>query len=203
MLILPRSLAYPEKHPKWSGNYTPNVAYQKDRTYRETVDTWCASKRIGGPGKTFEVRIVKSSSKLDVPHTANWWNNPLFMEKIFWVYQKPLSVKHKNDYVQLYCLEFFENIRVRVMAERELGYNPWEEEVPSLCVPSECVELCWEDTVGGQSAHCRDKFDPDPTQEEIEKEDQLMEIAKGIQKNLVDVSNDDSWKVKGDPGNIN
>lgn len=195
VLVLPKSLTTPEKNHRWSGNFTPNVALRKNQEYIDATKQWARKWGVRDTKNLFEVRVVKATSRVGFSQRQRWWDDPMWMDKIFWVYQAPISLP-KNRYgehVQFYALEMFENKRVVKATVEQFGYNPFPSWLPALLIPVECVELCWDDTEAGYSRHCREPIDPPKTQEQIEKEQQVEEVVREIQKDFYEVSNDPKW----------
>jgi hypothetical protein len=189
MLLIPEK--HPVKNPYWQ-HLTPNEAFEKDRQY-ETIATAFAKKgEVVGPYKFFEVRIIGGSSMLSLEASSRWWDDPMFMERIFWVYQKPVYFYPSGQqHWGAYALEFYEAQRVVQAATKKFGYNPFDEH-PNLLVPIDCVQLAWNETSNGISDHCRYRAKVEPTQAEIDREGRIQEEVKKITENLEDIS-DRPW----------
>lgn len=206
MLILPEHLAYPTKNSKWVDR-TPNEEFRDNPAYAIMVEQWAKKNKIPSWRILFEVRIIYTKSILDIHQSNRWWDDPLFMDHIFWVYQKPITFKNisGNKPYQVYALEYYECLRVVDIAKNKFGYNPFPSEAPSLCIPVDCVELCWDETQAGYSKHIRQREEKKLSNKVLDKEEADKEEVNKLLTEIVDVSNDARWQ-KNDrvyQGNIN
>ncbi len=186
MLIIPDVNA--TKHPKWAGAETPNTAYEHDPSYREISTAFAKKADVGGPYRWFEVRIVSEKSVLSFAESARWWNEPAWMDKIIWVYQKPRLFNVDNKSYQTYLLEFFECQRVLARTIGKFGHNIFEDEFPALLIPCDCVQIAWTETANGYSEHRRDAEVQVVTQADIDKEAKMQERVKFLQDYVHDIS---------------
>jgi hypothetical protein len=186
MLIIPN--ARPVKNPKWAGNITPNTEYDSSPQYRTIADNFGKKAEAKGPYKFKEVRPVSLRSVLTLDESARWWNDPEWMDKVFWVYNKPISFLENGRWYQTYLLEFFESQRVLEGAFRKFGKNIFDDPFPCLLIPCDVVQVCMWEFAAGVSEHKRESIAPVPTQQEIEKEAQIQEHVKELEKNIVDIS---------------
>lgn len=197
MLILPKHLEYPTKNPFWA-DQTPNELYTQNDTYRDMVDEFIRFHQIPGTGRFIEVRITREKETIEILQGERWWDDPLFMEKVFWVFDKPLLTKVKDDgpmgfvNFQSYFLEPFECQRVNEVGRYKFGYPPFPADA-AIMIPVTCATMAWDETSAGLSDHIRYR----PEVELTDLEQQLVgahkeEIAN-IQKTLVDVSTNEEF----------
>lgn len=193
MLILPQSMALGAKNPRWS-TITPNQLFKSDLTYATKMLQWTTANNLPPPKNFFEVRIVKQQSILDLHQSNRWWDDPLFMDKVFWVIQKPLSFKMGFATFQAYALEYFECLRIVDIAKAKFGKNPFGHPEPSLCIPCDVVELAWDETTNGYSDHLRPVAENIKSQQRVDKDSTEREEIDKILATIEDVSNDVAWQ---------
>ena len=128
MLILPKSLQLDTKNKFWTLQ-TPNEAYRNNVAYHDLVEEWSRRNQIPGPFAFQQVRIVSRHSSLSLHKSACWWDQALFMDKVFWVYRQPETFyPDGREPYQVYFLEYYECMRVADAATNELGQNPFPPE---------------------------------------------------------------------------
>lgn len=189
MLIIPEVRA--TSNPLWA-NRTPNEAFETDPGYAEVAMAF-TKKVSASSNRWVRVRIVKASPILDLSVRAKWWDDPLWMDKIFWVYNKPIAAVIDGQYYQTYALEFLEAQRVLEDTFRKYNANRFEDPFPALYVPCDCCHLAWSETTNGYSDHLLERPEKALTQQEIDKESAIQEVVKQLEKELVDISDQESW----------
>lgn len=186
--MLIQTEARPVKSETWQ-HWTPNEVYADLRlsqehlglNYRKVIDLWMRKYRYTAPRKWFEIRVMKENSLiLPVQSSKDWWKDPAFMDKIFWVYQKPMRIKYKNTDCFVYVLEFMECQRVEQLLWQRIGRKPFRSDYPLLFVPVDCAEHAWNERSGGYSDHLRPRPEVVLTQEEIDKDGEVEEAIKKI-----------------------
>lgn len=200
-LILPEHLTFEEKHPQWR-DYTPNEAYRDRANYQELVDMFVLANGVKGPVNFLEVRITKRNI---VQVSDDWWDDPMFSDKVFWVFHKPEIAYPDGHIWQVYFLEPFEGFRVMNAATEKFGYNPWPP-TAALMLPCECTTMAWDETSGGVSDHGRARPLYVPSDMELEVQAQVQQEVRKIQEHMVDVSNNEEmWpdRRKLEADNIN
>jgi len=195
----------PLRCPEWL-DYTPNEVWadlgDKGALYRRSVQSWEKAWEISSVHKWVEVRVTNQASQLLAVRSSRWWDNPMWMDKLFWVYSKPLTIRPKPEQVySFYVLEFFECLRVRDAAIARFGYNPFDTPAPGLLIPVECCELGWDDTQAGYATNIRQgamERAKAPVPAEVQdKEAVAQEKVKSLTKELYDASEDTRWDVEG------
>ena len=172
----------PVKNPIWE-YYTPNELYESDilsygklgMSYLDFLSAWKKMNQVRGKPDFFEVRIVDGKTQEKIHDSRAWWRQPEFMDKIFWVWQRPEALMVGDDRYFVYMLEPLEAARVVETAKERLGHNPFESDMPALYVPVECCVLAWTETSNGYSDHGRHRPEHVPTQQEVD-ENALAEI---------------------------
>lgn len=182
----------PTKNPKWAIE-TPNERYLSDPLYKNLADAYQRGNGIPGHARWWEVRIVHQSSIFTF--ISSWWDEPMFMDKIFWVYQTPFTIRPagKEPY-QMYAMELFESKRINQLGYDRYGFYPVAEANPCFIIPVDVCQLCWDETSGGVSDHIRPREVKPPTQEEVDRESALEEYANKKMEEIEDVSNDPKWQ---------
>ena len=184
MLILPKTLQHPVRNPAWTVS-TPNELYKTSPEYQDVV----ASFRRAFDIKTInflEVRITqRTSSKLSLAN--RWWDDPYFMEKIFWVFDKPYLVQNPQGFFQAYYLEPLEYERVQQAGFERFGNRPFADD-DAIMVPCDCCNITWDETSAGISDHIRYRPEEKPTQEEQDFKEIRKEEIREIQKDIVEIS---------------
>lgn len=192
MLILPKHLMYPAKHYYWQER-TPNEEYAENPQYRQMVDEFIAKYKTPGGARFFEVRLVKPQENIGVVESDRWWDDALFIEKIFWVFDKPHLTKVRDDNpkgflnFQAYYLEPFECQRVNNIGLEKFGYLPFPQDA-AIMLPVECTQMAWDETSGGYSDHIRYRPNVDLTDREVDELETHKQEVSEIQKTLVDIS---------------
>lgn len=176
----------PLRCPEWE-DYTPNEMMELHPGYRKLLRRWCRESDIPWSNRLVEVRVVSQESRFSIHKSTRWWDDPLWMDKLFWVFAKPVQLypDGKNS-SSCYALEFFECQRVKAAAEQKFGYNPFtrvnekgeleQDMEPSLFIPCECVEIAWTDTKGGYATNIREQC-IGRAQQEKSSQEQDMEAA--------------------------
>lgn len=195
-----------ERCPMWL-DITPNELYFQNEDYRTLLAEWAGINDIPKHDKMFEVRIVNQRSALEIHRSHAWWDQPEFMDQVFWVFVKPIQCfpdGPEGEPLPCYPLEFYECLRVMEVAMQKLGYNPFPEpHPPSLLVPVECVQIEWEETTGGYADNIREqciaRANAPKSNAEKEAEHQLQEIVKEKTKELQSIPGweTDQRKSKG------
>jgi len=197
--MLIRTYTEPTKHPKWAGNVTPNTEYGTNPHYQEIADEFAKKGRAPGPSKWKEVRAIKGAAIISLSEMDRWWFQPEWMDRVFWVYYKPVGVMEDGKYYQTYLLEFYESQRVLAGTVRRFGRNIFNDPFPTIYIPCDVVQTCLWEFAAGESEHKRESVEPVLSNQEVEREQALDEAAKEIIKNGVDISNN-PWSgdnVKG------
>lgn len=160
MLILPRSLSEPVKNRHWQIQ-TPNEKYFYSDSYQAQVSKYAVKNGVPVEGKFVEVRVVKQASKLDLEGSTRWWDHPVWMDKVFWVFRRPLNFYPDGKNYQCYLLEPLESRRVVTKAIELLGHNPFQEIEPGIVIPVDvCQQVLLAETSGGISDHIRYRETP-------------------------------------------
>jgi hypothetical protein len=182
----------PVKNPVWS-KYTPNQMVDDVELSRKVLGLdymkltkgWKIHNGIPGRDRFFEVRIIGTNSLLSLSDRDRWWNDVGIMDRIFWVYQKPvIHDMTKQDHVS-YALEYYECLRVKALGEAKFGFNPFRSNMPSLLIPRECVQLAWNETTNGYSDHLREA--PEEEVLTAEQEDRIARVDEKVEKLMPEV----------------
>lgn len=196
--MLLKTQKIPEKHPLWADE-TPNEKYRSDFAYRTKIDKWALENQIPQRGMFHEIRVLRQAGDGYFVGGFGWWNHRLFMDRVFWVFQTPISAGEPPNIQKFYALEYYECRRVieTITLDNHL-HNPFrtaDDEASwdmSLIVPVEAVELAWEETSAGYSDHIRygavARKEAQDTPANREKEQELNEAAKEAEKNLIDIN---------------
>lgn len=156
----------PLRCPEWE-DYTPNEAMEIYPPYRRALKKWALESDIPWTDRLVEVRVTKQESRFKMNRSSRWWDDPLWMDKLFWIFHKPIQLfPYGNEPMSCYALEFFECQRILRSAVDKFGYNPFtrineqgeleSDWQPSLFIPCECVEIAWTDTQGGYATNIRE-----------------------------------------------
>lgn len=189
MLILPQSLAVPTKNPTWE-HRTPNEAYQQDAQYQEMVDFFVQNGKVSNKPSFFEVRVLAKNSLLALNSDERWWNEPMFMEKIFWVFQQPVTFYPEGLQAwQAWVLEPLEHVRVFNAMKEKIGYNPYPTGTV-LLLPCDCGEPAWNETSGGYSDHIHHRLHVPPTQEQVDAEAELRVETDRLMEQITEITTD-------------
>lgn len=188
--------AFKWKSLAWEASgYTPNEAYDTFAEYKTYVNYFGAINRIPTPYKFVQVRITKQKPSVLFTRTKNWWDDPGFMDHVFWVFSKPVSDRLDNDFFSYYALEPKECVRV-MRRLKQLGGH-FDSRMAAFLVPCECATLAWEETTNGVSDHLHWRPEKIKTQQQIDKEEKLDADAKRILSNARPIS-DARWGEFGD-----
>lgn len=190
MLILPKHLQFPVKNPLWN-TFTPNEHYVRNKTYRDYVDRFVQINDVGCTVNFMEVRIVRS--KISLGPSTNWWDDSLFMEKVFWVFHKPLTIYPEGKAPwQAYFLEPMECVRVADIALEKFK-RPVFDPTNAVMIPCECTHMAWDETSGGYSDHLRHREEVVPTQEEIDLQEQRTKEIRRMQEDFIPLEKTGVW----------
>lgn len=178
-----------DKNQYWETlGLTPNEARDSDPRYQRALQAFTRHNNLTGPHRFFEVRIVRNRPLIDAL-TQNWWEHPRFMDRCYWMFQRPMII-YLEDYspYQLYVLEPMECLRVWNTFRRELGSNPLGDPRTAFVVPVDCCELAWTETKGGYSEHIHYRPKIAPTQEQVDQAEQKQQQVEKILGQAVDIS---------------
>lgn len=180
---------------------TPNEAYFEDRDYQRYVDGFALHNGfgLGKSHKFFEVRIIsdKPSVIYSVTKSDMWYTAPFIMDRVFWMFQKPIEGRIDNRPYTYYVLEPKECIRVIRLFKQYTGQN-LADGLNAFVVPTECCQLAWTETSAGVSDHLHWRPEVVKTQEQIDKEEQLNAETKKILDTAFDIDpTNNPFEVKG------
>lgn len=210
MLLLTQSR--PMRCRMWE-DLTPNELYAQNSVYRDLVANWGKANDLPSGHKWNEMRLVKQQSVLEIKRSSAWWDDPMWMERLFWCYSRPILHRPaKGQFIQFYALEYYECQRVLSAAIQKFGYNPFSKRdengnlvadtAPSLIIPAECIELAWDDTRGGYATNIRqgaiERASRPVSQQELDREAAIQEQVKKKMTELVDISHDRRWDTSDD-----
>ena len=190
----------PDKNPIWY-NQTPNELYETNSFYQELVNQWCRINDLRvKPYRWIEIRVISERTTRPIDVNSRWWANSLFMEKVFWVFNRPIKIfngEKKDDFMMFYALETFECEAVAEKYKQTFMKTPFREAYPSLLLPVECCEQCFWDMEGGYSRHIRPRVDIAQTQAEKDEEGRKQKEIKEHLKNICpfEVTEDGKWKA--------
>lgn len=185
MLILPQK--YSIRNKVWE-HYTPNEVYNNldlsrsylGYDYSDNEALYALKNKFGGQKVWREFRIIQATTGLDVADKHRWWNDPLFMDKVFWVYMKPVKANVDNQTVDFYALEMFESHRVYEATLEKYKRPMFSSEFPGLLIPKECVANCWDETTNGFADNIRERPDEVITQQQVEREGLVEELLAKV-----------------------
>lgn len=180
-----------DKSVLWeSSGYTPNEAMVLIDDYRRIATAFARRNKVASPHRFFEVRIIQEEApSLLHLQSRPWWTHPKVMDRVFWVYQKPVQELTPEGKVSFYVLEVNECLRVWEILGKPKGIDL----SAAYIVPVECVSFAWDETVNGQSEHIHWRPEVVQTQEEIDREARLNAEAQKYIDSAFDVSSDNSW----------
>lgn len=182
MLITPKGWHLPTKNEQWAIE-TPNEVYRDNIQYQAIVHGFGSLHQIPGPVNFHEVRITKQRSWMEC--SSRWWDDPLFMDKVFWVFHKPMTFRQPTgEALQYFALEPYENLRVIKALYEKTGFDQWDWIEDLLIIPADCLEMAWDETSAGYSDHIRYKPQICPTEQDVEKEAQKAIRIKKIQERI-------------------
>lgn len=188
MLVLPKGHYLPTKNPRWAVQ-TPNEAYRDDAKYRFVIDSFMRKHRVPGQPAWHEVRVVKQASRLAI--SSHWWDDPVFMEKVFWVYRSPITYRRANgEPAQASILEPYEAKRVADALFEMTGHPSFHPFEDCLVLPVDVWSMAWDETSAGYSDHIRWRPESVKTQEEIDRERKDEEVVKQIEERMFDIAED-------------
>lgn len=178
-----------DKNPYWESlGLTPNEAKDVDPHYKRALKGFIAHNRVTGPHRFFEVRIVNNKPLIDVLH-QNWWEHPAFMDKVYWMFQRPsiILLEDQRSY-PLYVLEPMECWRIQNIIFKLTGKPTNGDPRTAFVVPVDCCQLAWTETKAGISEHIHYRPKLALTQAQIDKEStRKLEVEK-VLENSMDLS---------------
>lgn len=160
--------------------HTPNEAYQANPRYKRIVDLFKREHKITGPTKFFEVRIIHQMTSIAM--SSRWWDQPAFMDRVFWVFMQPEYTYGTGEPYGWYSLEPMECMRVVSAYEMATGNKLTDEEKRKCAyvVPVECVQIAWTETANGTSEHLHHREEIPKPQQQVDKEAKRAEDAVKI-----------------------
>lgn len=187
-----------DKNEYWEKrNITPNEAYQTDSAYQNLIRNFASYHKIKGPFRFFEVRIIAARPSLICTGTIDWWDDPEFMDKCFWMFQTPMyEYPEGKEPYGYYYLEPFECRRVlNVGIRKHQIVNPTRNTMrQAFVVPIECCQLAWTETSGGYSDHLHHRPEILKTQEQLDREKLLDLEADKLLESAEDIVESPKWK---------
>lgn len=195
MLILPKYLREPVKNPVWEIR-TPNEAYRDDLSYSELVDFFLRKNGLPGNPTFFQIRVTKPSI---VAGEGWWYEEAVFVDKIFWVVQKPLRFFPEGEPPwQGWVLEPLEHLRVHKAVSDDKGNSPYPPD-QLFIIPCDAAHLAWEETSNGYSDHIEWRPDTLPTQQEVDRNGHIQTIADNLLKEGIDITGREEFQGSQDP----
>jgi hypothetical protein len=178
------------KNPIWEQRgITPNEAYAQDPEYRALAHNHKRHNGFKSPMRWVEARVVDEKiSPLVLNRYDQWYQDPVWMEQVFWVYAEPLTHFTDGEPYQYYCLEAFECYRVYTTNAIKYNGKPNRDPRTGFIVPVECCHLAWTETSAGISDHIHHRPDAVKSQEQIDFESNRDRIAGEIMKEATAVS---------------
>lgn len=177
-------------------NETPNEAFNRDPKYRQMAQQFYKNYKeqtgLKKPFRWVEVRIL-NQPKLIITGRKDWYEDPVWCESVFWVWQTPVVQEIDGRLYSYHVLEPLECFRVCDVRFSRHGVMP-RNGIPAYVVPTECCDMAWNETSGGFSDHLRHRPDPVPTQEMIERKAIKDAAAEKLLKNSVDISQSPKWQ---------
>lgn len=168
---------------------TPNEANELEPRYRALSRNYARQNGVPGPYKFFEVRIVNANCIFGLRARTNWWNDPEWMDRVFWMYQKPVMFFIDEERVPFYTLEPFEGWRVWNVGAHRHGMTISENHLKQAWhVPVDCCQVAWEETSAGISDHLHHRPDFVPTQEDIDRRALIEHESAEIMKEAEDIN---------------
>lgn len=193
--MLIKTNVHPTKNPLWE-HWTPNECWEDEDfsqkhlglSYSKLTDEFCTKYNVNSKRLWREVRVKNIAPSIARAGKESWWDQPELAERIFWVFHSPTYSDIDGTRYFYYILEPFECLRVVQVGIDKLGYNPFTEEIPALYLPVECATAAWDETSGGYSDHLRHRPEAVLTQQEIDEEEKTNELAKVIEKEIGEIS---------------
>jgi hypothetical protein len=182
------------KNETWElSGRTPNEAYLEDVNYQKYVDGFASHNGLGASRihKFFEVRIVSDTPSIifSVTKSQMWYRAPFIMDRVFWMFQKPIEGRIDNAPYTYYVLEPLECVRVTQLFHQYTGQN-LADGLNAFVVPTECCQIAWTETSAGVSDHLHWRPEIVKTQEQIDKEEHLNAETQKILDTAFDVDPD-------------
>jgi hypothetical protein len=179
------------KNPYWEKRgITPNEAYAGDGGYRRLVDAFKIYNHISAQSRFFEVRVSKQSPLATSTGQVKWWDDPLFMEKVLWVFQQPHVDRVDDAPYPYYILEPYECMRVLNLGFEKYHRMPVGDPKAAFYIPVECCHHAWNETSAGYSDHLRPRPKIEPTQEETDRRATQEAEGRELLASAVDAAND-------------
>lgn len=172
-----------DKSEFWeTSGYTPNEAYKQIPVYTDVVDQFARYNNIAGR-KFFEVRVLREKPSTLFSATKTWWSHKGIMDRVFWVFQKPVYERVDGHIYTYYALEPNECLRIYDILGKPDGLDLSH----AFIIPVECVDLVWNETANGVSEHIHYRPEVTKTQEQVDKEAWLDAEANKLLADIRDV----------------
>lgn len=155
-------------------NRTPNEAIKQDTRYQDFVRKFKHFHKLPVDNKWFEIRVIGAGQSPIItlsrsPLNRNWWEDSLFMDQVYWVFQKPVPIMIKNEPVFFYALEPMENLRC-LNAYFHRYHREMADQRTALFVAVEACAMAWDETTNGISDHIHYRPEVVKTQAELDNE---------------------------------
>lgn len=161
---------------------TPNELFNTDTKYRLRAQKYYKVYKSIGLKKPFrwvEIRLI-DRPKLVITSRRDWYEDPIFRDKCFWVWQAPVVQEIDGVPYSYHLLEPLECLRVSDERFRKHGIVPKGH--PLYIVPVECCHMAWTETSAGYSDHIHHRPEVRKSQKQIEKEAKRAEDSKKLIK---------------------
>lgn len=165
---------------------TPNELIERNKEYRDYVRGFALWNEYKKPYKFMQVRIVKQKPSVVYGPTTNWWDDPDFMDHIYWVFLKPISDRIDNAFFSYYALEPVES--AQIYAELESRGGKLGKRMNGFVVPCECCVQCYDETKGGIGEHIHYRPERVVSQQAIDARKELDTAALKILNESWDIS---------------
>lgn len=185
------------KNAEWENSgTTPNLLIDSSKEYSDYVTWFAAKNRIPGPYKFHEIRVVKQKPQLVFTPTRSWWDDPMFMDRIFWAFMKPVYEMIDGLPYSYYALEPKECVRVIKLGWSKFGIQPVSDLQAAFIIPVECCELAMNERAAGVSEHLHTHLIPIKveTQEEVDKRAQRDAEVARLSELITDISSDPNFE---------
>lgn len=203
MLVkVPQTQKFTDTVRKWKNEYweergiTPNEALELDPNYRQLVRSFAIHNEVLPPYKFWEVRIIKQDPSVLVGIHDHWWNDSMFMDHVFWMFQKPRMTRVDGRPYPCWLLEPFECWRVWNLGCLKFGIPAPGKELlkKGFFVPTECCQLAWTETSNGESDHIHHRPEYEASDDEINYTGELRRKVDDILKESMDIEATDMGK---------
>jgi hypothetical protein len=180
-----------DKNPYWEKRgITPNEAYELDGGYQRLVTQFKLYNGIQSPCRFLEIRIIKRQTLVDATGQIRWWDDTLFMDKVFWAFQSP-AVDYVDDKpYSFYVLEPYECQRVLNLGWAKYGRPPVNDLKAAFFVPVECCQHAWNETSAGYSDHLRPRPKRTPSQKDIDRRATQEREGRKLLDRAIDAADD-------------